>query len=653
MKKIILTCLTIFSISNSLGCSAGYPGLVKGNEYLASGEPKKAISEYEKELQAHKDGNPRLIMQLAINLGAAYQLLGDFEKASEYHHMSIRAWPERGYYGYLNLAILNYENGNIKEAYEYSLKAKELVNTPNYEKLEKGGYALDVAKNAVIGASDFYRIRVSVMELEREYENGNYDKAVELAENILNGKYHVYFGADLVRRKIAGLEKGAMADLNGFVKGDEILEVDGKSVADNFRDPYNALNKLFQRFGDVVVIKIERKGRVIPISCKLTYPEIERSKVVLQEAKARLAMASAKTLVNDTEAPQIKILEPKSARGIKIIARQEINFVILASDNISVKDVFINDLPVTSSEASALEKTYLPGEVKKYIAVLPLSQGKNLFVVKATDRSENIAQQNIEIDGDESAAIEIRKIYDHRVAVVIGINKYSPWPALEFAVNDAKTIKKKISKMGFDKIIEVYDGEATRERILRILADELPATMRNNDALFVFFAGHGATEELSDGGLEGYIIPVDGDTKDYRSSAISMSSIHEMIKRYKAKHILFAFDSCYSGLGLKRGGGEKIVGGFIKTMSEKSAVQIITAGGKDEQAAEKKGHGVFTKALLDSIESKLGLSKEGYLVASDVSQAVRKRVVEDTDGRQNPLFGWLAGEGDFIFEHFE
>jgi len=24
--------------------------------------------------------------------------------------------------------------------------------------------------------------------------------------------------------------------------------------------------------------------------------------------------------------------------------------------------------------------------------------------------------------------------------------------------------------------------------------------------------------------------------------------------------------------------------------------------------------------------------------------------VEKTSGRQNPLFGWLSGEGDFIFE---
>ena len=72
-----------------------------------------------------------------------------------------------------------------------------------------------------------------------------------------------------------------------------------------------------------------------------------------------------------------------------------------------------------------------------------------------------------------------------------------------------------------------------------------------------------------------------------------MGKIREVIKRYKAKHILLVFDSCYSGYGA-----------IPKTLSKAShphdAVQIITAGGKNETAAEdiKVGHGVFTMTFL-------------------------------------------------------
>ena len=96
-----------------------------------------------------------------------------------------------------------------------------------------------------------------------------------------------------------------------------------------------------------------------------------------------------------------------------------------------------------------------------------------------------------------------------------------------------------------------------------------------------------------------------------------MSYIRSMILRYRAKHILFVFDSCYSGLGLKRGGGTKIASGFIKMLSQKRASQIITAGGKNELAAEEKGHGVFTSIFLQALDGQEGLNKDGYILASD------------------------------------
>ena len=179
-----------------------------------------------------------------------------------------------------------------------------------------------------------------------------------------------------------------------------------------------------------VNVKIERKGRVITLICQFTYPEIEKTQLILQEAKAKMAVASEVAEGKDTQFPWIKILEPKSARGIKIVAEQKITFVILASDNVAVKNVLVNDIPCAASEASILEKTFLPGDVKKYTVTTPLLQAKNIFTVTAVDTSGNIARQQIEIEGNASGAKEIEKIYDHRVAVVIGINKYNPWPGL-------------------------------------------------------------------------------------------------------------------------------------------------------------------------------------------------------------------------------
>ena len=92
--------------------------------------------------------------------------------------------------------------------------------------------------------------------------------------------------------------------------------------------------------------------------------------------------------------------------------------------------------------------------------------------------------------------------------------------------------------MGFHNIIELYDQEASRLQILRLLGDTLPKMLGENDRLLVYFAGHGQTETFQyiDEQLqlidekEGYIIPVDGDMKNYPGTAISMSVNPESIE---------------------------------------------------------------------------------------------------------------------------
>lgn len=502
----------------------------------------------------------------------------------------------------------------------------------------------DIFVNAVDAAIDFYKLRLNYKELEKQIELNNRKKAISIAERILNQKYKVHLGANGSGTSIDFINSGAMLDLNGIVKGDKVLSINSNIIT-NEKELMHEINKIMVQYGETVRYKIERNGRIIDLEAKLIYPEVEQTRVILEGLK------SNKTAKNNFQGPWLKILEPRSARGLKIVEKQNANFVILASGKDEIKTVTVNDFTCSISEANLLEKSILPGKVNKYTLSLPLAQGRNKYIIKAVDVKGKATQQHIEIEGNSSLTKEWDKIYDHKVAVVIGINKYNPWPGLEYAVNDAESVRNKLKKIGYDKIIELYNRQATRTAILRVLGDDLLTMLGPNDSLLVYFAGHGQTETLKDGQEEGYIIPVDGALDNYRGTAISMTYIHNMIKKYKAKHVLFAFDSCYSGLGLKRGGGQKPVDVFIKNMSQKKVRQILTAGGKDEQASEEKGHGIFTRAFLDALEIRnSGINKDGYTLASYLGQFVRKQVGEKTQFKQTPMFGWLDGEGDFIFE---
>src|SRR5262245_61024177 len=76
-------------------------------------------------------------------------------------------------------------------------------------------------------------------------------------------------------------------------------------------------------------------------------------------------------------------------------------------------------------------------------------------------------------------------------AVVIGINRYTKAPQLNYAVNDAKSLVAAVQQLGFasDKILLLLDEEATKQRIEQLLYGTLRRTTAE-DRVLVFFAGH-------------------------------------------------------------------------------------------------------------------------------------------------------------------
>ena len=243
--------------------------------------------------------------------------------------------------------------------------------------------------------------------------------------------------------------------------------------------------------------------------------------------------------------------------------------------------------------------------------------------------------------------------YSDSWAIVIGIDDYAKWPKLQYAVRDAKAIKETlIGKFGFaaDHVVSLENKEATRAGILAAFHDKLAhAGMKKNDRLFVFFAGHGATRQLTSGRDLGYIVPVDSDPAQLASDAIPMTELQNIAESVTAKHALFVMDACYSGLGLTRGAGNA---NFLRDNAKRTARQMLTAGGADQLVADggPNGHSVFTWALLQGLNGKGDLNGDGLITATELAAYVAPAVAAVS--RQTPAFGSLPGSegGDFIFE---
>lgn len=249
------------------------------------------------------------------------------------------------------------------------------------------------------------------------------------------------------------------------------------------------------------------------------------------------------------------------------------------------------------------------------------------------------------------------KLYNKSYAVIIGIDKYPNLPhdrQLSYAVKDAKGVEQVLKQQyKFDRIITLYDQQATKSRILELLTDELPTQMGEEDSLFIFWAGHGNQEKKSDGDL-GYLIPFDGKMGKL-TTVITMDEIKNTIsKAVPAKHVFYVFDACYSGLLTTRAVDTKsrrdLV--YLKEITRERVRQVLTAGGKGQEVLDsgRNGHSVFTGRLIEVLEA-----KDDFVTANEIQAIIREKVSGDARARgykQTPAYDAISGSGDYVFVPF-
>jgi len=241
-------------------------------------------------------------------------------------------------------------------------------------------------------------------------------------------------------------------------------------------------------------------------------------------------------------------------------------------------------------------------------------------------------------------------------AVVIGIDDYAHWPRLSHAARDAESVQGLlVSKLGFKQahVISLQNTSATRSNILAAFNEQLPkAGLKKTDNLFVFFAGHGATQHLSSGRDLGYIIPVEAATDHVADDAIPMTELQNISEALVARHVIFVMDACYSGLGLVRGGGSRSgPGNFLRDNAHRVGRQMLTAGGADQMVADggPGGHSIFTWTLLQGLSGKADLNGDNIITGTELAAYIAPAVASVS--AQTPAFGSLPGSegGEFVF----
>jgi hypothetical protein len=227
-------------------------------------------------------------------------------------------------------------------------------------------------------------------------------------------------------------------------------------------------------------------------------------------------------------------------------------------------------------------------------------------------------------------------------ALVIGINDYKNLTNLGTAVADADAISEILSKEYGFKVTKLINP--TRDNILDAL-DNLQASLKFEDNLLIYYAGHGWLDEKSD---QGYWLATDA-KKNRRSRWVSNSTLTDTLKSIAAKHVMVVADSCYSGRlvrGLKIRTNDRDDPEYYQKISRKKARVVVTSGGLEPVEDGKGKHSPFARAFLNILKE-----NDGVLDGSKMFQAIRRPVM--VNANQTPQYSDVrrAGHdgGDFLF----
>ncbi len=252
-------------------------------------------------------------------------------------------------------------------------------------------------------------------------------------------------------------------------------------------------------------------------------------------------------------------------------------------------------------------------------------------------------------DGSEPAPY----LYKGSYAFLVGNGRYTNgWEPLSGAVEDIDDVSRALRRHGFE--ISRYKN-LTREQFDQAFAEFVQTRGQDPDnRLLFYYAGHGHTEPMATGEELGYLVMVDAplpdvDPVNFSLRSVDMQSLITQARMIKSKHVLFMFDSCFSGSILNTRALVRKPRSVSKYATE-PVRQFITAGRANEAVPDRS---YFKIAFVNMLEGRAEEPvKDGVLTGEELGWYMKNQVSMYNPG-QHPQYGKIRDpqldRGDFIF----
>jgi len=186
--------------------------------------------------------------------------------------------------------------------------------------------------------------------------------------------------------------------------------------------------------------------------------------------------------------------------------------------------------------------------------------------------------------------------------------------------------------------------------------DTLRESLKSDDELIVFFAGHGDSWPYETPGIKqvreaGYIIPQDAEVSDHESSHhtnwhlsqyIGLRALLEDLDALPARHVLVILDSCDSGIAIDDISKRAPRGNGLAARGDGPTRWVISSADQGESADDgtlDEGHSLFAGWLLKGLrDGEADLNRRRAVSGQELAVFLHAQVRKASGLIQNPQF---------------
>ena len=359
------------------------------------------------------------------------------------------------------------------------------------------------------------------------------------------------------------------------------------------------------------------------------------SRAVAQAGETPFRLAQ----LNVTNAPQFQIIAPPN----QSTTRQgqldvQLSFVD-TGEPLETLQAYVNGRLIDN-----LKKWALPQRRNSFrkTVKLPLQRGENLIRIIATNRSNLITEQTLQVQFEGHEPTQQGTLY----LVAVGVSQYQNRNRnLRFAATDAKA---------FHKLMLGQKGKRYQHVKQRLLADgatrptaanikqalKLFQQAKPQDTVVLFLSGHGVSD-----GRDYYFLPYDAQEQGNQwrtNSVIKWDILQEALQEAKGRRVLLV-DTCYAGNAINP-----------RLIKDASDAEIVVLSATDNRSVAQElpelKHGVFTYALLKGLKGKADLVGDDNVISINELYTYLEFTVKTlTNYNQVPISNTSVGFKNFGF----